>query len=243
MKVKIKLLTPVPRHSEFVQITHDAQKIEDILNAKLTKLAISLQKLERQDPYNMLIANDYREKAATSIRRAVEQIYQLAGNYAADFTKKEYFTTGTDISAIASLAEDYNSIFWGRLQRFTSDNSQANQVKPEFIIRMTTASLTQETLRKAIIIKSQSILNPPIITTSAAEEEDDLIDVPAELEQTPQVVYVWVTSQDDKVCRICSGFEGQAWPLDNADAIPDIPDDTHPNCRCIIQLSEAESIT
>jgi hypothetical protein len=222
----IRLLSKLPRHSEQLQISRDSRKIEDVLNEKLIMLVQSIQKLEKQDQFTEFLANDYREKVNTSFRQAVERIYQVAGTYASEFTNREYFTTTTDLGHIQRLSFDYMSIFYDRLSRHVINSTEEKPIRPEFIVKMTTANMTQDTLRQAIIAKSQQILTPPAIITTAAEGDNE-------------IVYVWITSQDDKVCPICSGYEGQAWAFDNSASIPDIPDDTHPNCRCVIQLAEA----
>ena len=143
------------------------------------------------------------------------------------------------MDTISRLTQSYTSIFYSRLQRFIiniNPQEKESAIRPEFIVGMTTATMTQDVMRQAIITKSQQVLNPVAITT-AAEGDNNILDTIIN-----PVVYVWVTSQDDKVCPICSGYEGQAWAFEDSMDIPDIPDDTHPNCRCTLQLSEAEFI-
>lgn len=229
----IRLRRPLPKHAEQIKISQDAQQIENKLNAKLIILVKSLQKLNLQIQPNILYNLDYREKITSSIRQAVERIYQIAGTYASEFTGREYFTTRTDLDTIEQLSLTYNDVFVSRLSRFVFASSEENPKQSiENIVNMTTATLTQNVMRTAIIAKSQQILNP--ITISAASETDISNAIDA-----VNVVYVWVTSQDDRVCPICAPHEGQAWAFNDYPDIPDIPDDTHPNCRCMIQLSEA----
>jgi len=234
---RLRLLSPVPRDSEQLQISKDSRVIENQLNEKLITIVKQLQKLQMQpiDIYNI----DFREKIQTTLRHATERIYQIAGNYAAEFSAREYYTTKTDLDTIERLTRIYSDVFFGRVARFIIPSNETQQeqkqVKPEFIVKMTTATLTQDTMRQAIIAKSQQILNKVAITTAAF---GDNIEENAAI----SIVYVWVTSQDDKVCPICSAYEGQAWPSDDTASIPEIPDSTHPNCRCTIQLSEAEVI-
>ena len=234
---KLRLLSKVPRHSEQLQISTDSRKIEDELNLKLISLVKQIQKLQMEQA-DMFYSVEYRQRIDSTFRSGIEQIYKVAASYAASFTKRDYFTTRADLDTISRLTQSYTSIFYGRLQRFVINiNPQETQskVRPEFIVGMTTATMTQDVMRQAIITKSQQVLNPVAITT-AAEGDSDILDT------INPVVYVWVTSRDDKVCPICSGYEGQAWAFEDSASIPDIPDDTHPNCRCTLQLSEAEFI-
>lgn len=229
---KIKLLSKIPRHSEQLQISKDSRIIENTLNEKLIVLVKALQKLQMEQA-DMFYSVEYRQRIYSTFRSGIEQIYQVAASYSANFVKGDYFTTRADLDTIERLTQSYVSIFYSRLQRFIiAVNSQETPIKPNFIVNMTTATMTQEVMREAIITKSQQILNPVTITTAAEGDTPTAV----------QIVYVWVTSQDDKVCPICSVYEGQVWPSDDTASIPDIPDQTHPNCRCTLQLSEAEVI-
>jgi Phage Mu protein F like protein len=51
------------------------------------------------------------------------------------------------------------------------------------------------------------------------------------------VVWTLVTMKDEKVCEICKDLETQDWDLDDPN-VPDIPEDTHPNCRCRMAFAE-----
>lgn len=241
---QLRLKTAIPRDSEQLQISKDSRKVEQVLNEKLITLVQSLQKLKEQG--NPLAYSDYREKINTSIRRAVEHTYRIAAEYASNFSKREYYTTWQDLESITNISQSYAVLFNNRIQRFIisvnpSETREQTKKKPsaEFIVNMLTANMTQDVMKQAVVNKSQQILNPVTITTAAETITDaEILDT-----ITNPVVYVWVTSRDDRVCRICSGYEGEAWAYNDAASIPDIPDDTHPNCRCILQLAEAEFIS
>lgn len=200
-------------------------------------LVKQLQKLQMEQA-DLFYSVEYRQRINSTFRSGIEQIYKTAASYAANFTQRDYFTTRTDLDEIDRLTYTYVSLFYSRLQRFIiSVNSQETPIKPDLIVNMTTATMTQDVMRQAIIAKSQQIINPVTITTAAVEADIEILD---RLENP--VVYVWVTSEDDRVCPVCSRYEGQAWAYEDSMDIPEIPDDTHPNCRCVLQLSEAEFI-
>lgn len=232
---KIRLLSQVPKHSEALQISQETKEVEDQLNEKLIVLVQSLQKLEKQS--GIIIANnDYRKSMEDHIHSSIEQIYRIAATYVSEFSGQPYYTTRTDVNEIQRLCNDYSSLLFARLQRntFADISDKKAVIRPDYIVKFTTANMTVQTMRQAIITKSQNMLTPFTVTTAALGDNNTDTDT--------EIVYVWVTSQDDKVCPICSRYEGQAWSFNDVDSIPDIPDDTHPNCRCIIQLSEAEVI-
>lgn len=233
----IKLRRPIAKHSEQLQISKDNQKIENELNNKLSSLVTSLEKLQKLERSDFLYNLDYKEQINSILRSGIERIYQNTGRYVGEFTKREYYTTRTDLDNIQKLSEFYSNLFFSRLSRNIISDYQTEQkpINPSLIVKFTTARLTQETMRQAIIAKSQQIINKVTLTTAATTEDIDILDT-----LTNPVVYVWTTSHDDSVCPICSGYEGQAWAFEDSNSIPDIPDDTHPNCRCMLQLAEAE---
>jgi SPP1 gp7 family putative phage head morphogenesis protein len=54
------------------------------------------------------------------------------------------------------------------------------------------------------------------------------------------VVYMWVTTIDERTCPLCVSLHGQTWDLNDAASIPNIPDQTHLSCRCRILLVESD---
>lgn len=239
---RIKLLSKVPKYSEQLQISKDSREIEDKLNTKLIPLVNQLQKLQMLGSDDMFYNLDFRQRINSAFRGGIEQIYKIAASYVAEFSSRDYFTTRTDLDTINRITQTYVSLFLSRLQRFIISGylpEQGRIIKPEFIVSMTTSTMTQDVMRQAIIAKSQQILSPATLTTAALEADNAENAAIMDTILNP-VVYVWVTSQDDKVCPICAGYEGIAWAYEDAASIPDIPDDTHLNCRCTLQLSEAE---
>jgi hypothetical protein len=51
------------------------------------------------------------------------------------------------------------------------------------------------------------------------------------------IVWTFVTMDDERVCEECRDLETQQWDLDDP-TVPNIPDDTHPNCRCRMAFAE-----
>ncbi len=61
-------------------------------------------------------------------------------------------------------------------------------------------------------------------------------------EEEAAMSFVLVTVQDERVCDICRGLEFESWALADPD-MPKLPDDTHPNCRCVLLLAETQEET
>jgi SPP1 gp7 family putative phage head morphogenesis protein len=54
------------------------------------------------------------------------------------------------------------------------------------------------------------------------------------------VVYMWITTIDERTCQYCVSLHGSTWDLTEADLIPVIPDETHYSCRCRVMLVESQ---
>lgn len=51
---------------------------------------------------------------------------------------------------------------------------------------------------------------------------------------------IWMTSQDERVCPICSSHDGEHVGIGDIDAAP--PNSSHPGCRCWLQPEVDESL-
>ena len=83
-----------------------------------------------------------------------------------------------------------------------------------------------------------TLIATSILALSTLTKLDQL---PAE-EGTPVRKLVWVTEQDDKVCVICLGLQGQEWDEGDSNLPIPGPDSSHYNCRCRLMLKMGEDI-
>jgi hypothetical protein len=83
-------------------------------------------------------------------------------------------------------------------------------------------------LKQAVIQK--------VITGRIPESQYELTNL-AKTEEEAALSFVFITQHDELVCEICRGMEFQSWAAGDPD-FPNIPDDTHENCRCIMLLAE-----
>lgn len=249
VKSKIRIVTKIPKYAENHPISIGSQEAENILNAKLLIVVRHLEQLKFKGDMSAYYDNEYRIAADRAIRAATEDIYRNSANYGAKFAKSEYYTTNKDIENITRLAETFQRVFWGRVNRFVFDRdietpkyestqgpargikpATKSAITPEFIVKVTTAMLTTQTMKVAMVSKVSEIkLQSNVITTSS------IVGHPVDPSQTQlKTAFRWITARDDRVCPICSQLEGQVWPLEESFDIPDPDSDTHPNCRCIV---------
>jgi hypothetical protein len=140
----------------------------------------------------------------------------------------------------------------GLIEEMTLPNDQFN---PNFIVNSLSIAITSQALNEATKTKAGELLPPsPIITTSPSAYlmnpelqagttykslKDRVLSDPTSTD-TNQIVYMWVTTIDERTCPICIGLHGQTWDITEVDLIPNIPDDTHYNCRCRVMLVESQ---
>lgn len=202
------------------------------------------------------------------IRSYVQQSFQLGTKYVSDIARVEPRLTESDILAIKQMTDSFCYRFWARVQmqifemkisssglieEMTLPNDEFN---PNFIVNSLSIAITSQALNEATKTKASELLllpPSPIITTATTQSPNMQQELTAgttykSLQQrilspidiTNPVVYMWVTTIDERTCPICIALHGQTWDIDNADEIPDIPDQTHYNCRCRIMLVESQ---
>jgi hypothetical protein len=201
------------------------------------------------------------------IRSYVQQSFELGTKYVSDIARLEPRLTESDILAIKQMTDSFVFRFWARVQmqifqlkisdsglieEMTLPNDQFN---PNFIVNSLSIAITSQALNEATKTKAGELLPPsPIITTSPSAYlmnpelqagttykslKDRVLSDPTSTD-TNQIVYMWVTTIDERTCPICIGLHGQTWDISEVDLIPNIPDDTHYNCRCRVMLVESQ---
>lgn len=202
------------------------------------------------------------------IRSYVQQSFQLGTKYVSDIARAEPRLTESDILAIKQMTDSFVFRFWARVQmqifemkisssglieEMTLPNDEFN---PNFIVNSLSIAITSQALNEATKTKATELLllpPSPIITTATTQQPNMQQELTAgttykslqqrilsPIDVTNPVVYMWVTTIDERTCPICIALHGQTWDIDNADDIPNIPDDTHYNCRCRIMLVESQ---
>jgi hypothetical protein len=110
--------------------------------------------------------------------------------------------------------------------------TQPVDMQPPFSGQELQAGTTYKSL-KARILSGY----PAKTKVSITPEEITITPPPIDI---PGVVYMWVTTIDERTCPLCMSLHGQTWDINEVDLIPDIPDGTHYNCRCRVMLVESQ---
>lgn len=100
------------------------------------------------------------------------------------------------------------------------------------------AGTTYKSIQQRVSAEVQREFPGSTFTSEGTYPTNTLIINPPPLDIS--VVYMWVTTIDERTCEYCVSLHGQTWELDDSDSIPNIPDETHPNCRCRIMLVESD---
>jgi len=203
------------------------------------------------------------------IRSYVQQSFELGAKYVADIARLEPRLTESDILAIKQMTDSFCFRFWARVQmqifqlnvtssglieEMTLPNDQFN---PNFIVNSLSIAITTQALNEATKTKAVELLPPSPVTTTTQPVNMQPHIVAGELQagttykslkdriiSEPQVdnpiVYMWVTTIDERTCPVCISLHGSTWDISEVDLIPDIPDSTHYNCRCRVMLVESQ---
>ena len=204
-----------------------------IIETQLRQIEADLTKslLELKSPSFLLT----EIKAKQLIWNKVMDVYHIASDYVFDF-----FGFGVSIND-----KDY----WD-MRKITDDVYRTWITGGSLESAM--IALTSITLAKAVKSKASQITNTIQMLTGARAtttlphmkqieqtipsgivQDNPLIDLTDE--QVNTVFLVWKTEQDSKVCPICQALEGQEWEPDDP-TIPTPVIDSHPNCRCRLEL-------
>lgn len=175
------------------------------------------------------IKQQYQKEIHDLLRYGIEDAYFQGLEYSDKALGQRQPVTVKDIQRIDQMTQNAEVRFWALV-------SKAEPIK-EFSFSFFISAIS--TLISDIITRS---LNT---ATLANLEPLDPIDY----QSTVQVMFV--TRQDEKVCQICEPYNNNVYDIDDSSK-PEIPDDTHPNCRCryvvyqdgkpIIEVKKHESI-
>lgn len=150
----------------------------------------------------------------------------------------------------------------GLIEEMTLPNDQFN---PNFIVNSLSIAITSQALNEATKTKAGELLllpPSPIVSTQTTQpivnmQPQSMVELQAgttykslkdrilstsstSLDIVNPVVYMWVTTIDERTCPICIALHGQTWDISEVDLIPNIPDETHYNCRCRVMLVESQ---
>lgn len=175
------------------------------------------------------------EDARHIIREKVLEVQKIGSGYAAEFFHVQNFYAAEDFSEIGRLVDDvYRTFAYG------------GSVKSAAI------TLTSVMLAKATVNKARQIFSRYVEVRLGAimriKSMEQYVDVP-DPEDEPMIEdlappelqtglwFVWRTMGDALVCPICDALDGMEWDFEDPGSDPLTPvEDTHPNCRCRVDL-------
>lgn len=185
-----------------------ADRIQTRLERKLTDyLDIFKSMIGKTSFYE--IKQKYQKEIHNLLRFGIEDAYFQGLEYSDKALGQRQPVTTKDIERINQMTQQAENRFWGLVMK-------TEPIK-EFSFSFFISAIS--TLISDIITKS---LNT---ATLANLEPLDPIDY----QSAVQVMFV--TRDDEKVCQICQPYNNTVYDIDDSDK-PEIPDDTHPNCRC-----------
>lgn len=180
------------------------------------------------------------EIAKQLIREKVLQVQRLGAEYACNFFNLDHFYAAEDFAQVGRMTDDIYRIYayGGRMETA--------------VITLTSVMLAKATVQKARQIYSKYVLLDEYRTAAIMRmksiqkfvevpEIDNPDEEPPMIEDlTPEgptlgLFFVWRTMGDDKVCDICEPLDEMEWDFETDEPLTPVTD-THPRCRCRIDL-------
>lgn len=183
-------------------------RIIDRLDSKLSKIITQI-KDEYRNSDLFQIKQKYDDEVERLVRFAIEDSYFTGLDYSDKAIKQRQPVTVKDIQRLDMLTEEGVRRFWNIVMRM-------DKVK-EFSFSMVLSLIS--TIISDIVTKSVNVA-----TLGNLEPIR-----PIDYQSAVQVMFK--TREDEKVCPICEPLNNNVYDI-NDPSKPEIPDDTHHNCRC-----------
>lgn len=196
-----------------------------------------LRRIERE-----LIEELKEQKNAEGARRVIRekalQVERIGSGYACNFFGIENFYAAEDFAEITRIVEDVRRTFMygGNLQ------SAAITLTSVMLARATVNKAKQISYKLGAIMRMKSLQD---MLTPPDEGDPDFQTIEQMTPDAPAtgLWFVWRTMNDALVCPICDALDGMQWDFEDPNVDSEILTpvvDTHPNCRCRIDLERRE---
>ena len=155
------------------------------------------------------IKQQYQKEIHDLLRYGIEDAYFEGLEYSDKALGQRQPITVKDIQRIDQMVQQAENRFWALVSR----TEPIKEFSFSFFISAI-ASMISDVITKSLNTATLANLEPIN---------------PIDYQSTVQVMFV--TRNDEKVCEICQPYDNLVYDI-NDSSKPEIPDDTHPNCRC-----------
>jgi hypothetical protein len=232
-------------------------------------LEIKLRQIEKELAASLELGQEQdggmtEQEAKVMIRNKALEVYKFGIAYVCKFFNVKPFYEVGDFAPIGKITDDVYRIwvYGGRLDSALislTSITLAKAIKSKSLQIVSNPQyymLTAKVVRPKVatprpVVKSVTL--PPIeedFTSDITDNTDivsiDNVDTTSDnTDSTDNQLHslmVWVTENDALVCTLyCEPLEGKTWEIDDPD-IPEPVNDTHPNCRCRLELQNQEDL-
>jgi hypothetical protein len=188
-----------------------ADDVSDNLERELKKFArqFSRKLIAGDNIFN--IRSEFDKDIDDLIQVSVQRSYTAGLDYVGKVRDGEQPMIQQDLVNIKNISDELRDRFWGMLSQFEPKKSK--EFDFTVILNMITA-LSSDMMTKSLY---QSTISGAVQVQQDPEQ--------------PDILTEFVTRRDFRVCPICEPLDGLMFKLGDPNQ-PNIPDDTHPRCRC-----------
>lgn len=168
------------------------------------------------------------------------EIQRIGSGYAADFFGVENFYAAEDFAEIGRLTDDVFRTYW-----YGGSIKSAAITLTSVMLARSTISKARQIHSRLVEVKLGAIMRMKSLQKYVAvpdPDEEPMIEDLQPVSLKSGLWFVWRTMGDALVCNICDALDGMDWDFEDPAADPLTPViDTHPNCRCRLDLERRES--
>lgn len=205
--------------------TQDNDKIQEEFELRLQDLANKISK-EKKAGKTM---DEMRTKHLVEVRAMIDKFLQDSYLNGKSYVGKSHKTfipiSHQDISLLEKLSIKYETRFWALIEHaeFDTANEFLGNLLGNFVSMFVSDAVTD------------TINSSSLITLGQTKDLEKILaqELPAGefVFSTDELEVQFTTRRDHKVCPICEPLDGRRFKMDDTSK-PNIPEDTHPNCRC-----------
>jgi len=177
----------------------------------------------------------YKQEVGSIIAIAVRESYLLGFSYIEQSQNRTVeFSNNLSLEMNKLIAEGIKD-FWSSIEKlmFTNQNKELGIKFRKFTVKLDASDMhydnfIQNAIQKLIQVVTNTITQASLTKSTVSAAQSINFSTPLRSEQ---IMLIFVSERDSKVCPICLNLDGRTYnPGDPT--MPEIPDDTHPNCRC-----------
>ncbi len=230
---KLPELTEIKQHLSVIerldiddsQTTKKNDEIQDSTDLRLSYIANIIKNKKKAGKNIDELREAHFVEVKSLLQKTVQDSYLNGKSYVGKSNKIFVPLTVEDVQEMEELVDKFEARFWGIIE-----NAELDTKVKEFL-----GSLLADFVSMLVSDMVTDVINKASLKTLKQNQQftQTLLQISKKgtftFDDTLQVMFV--SRRDDRVCPICEPLDGKKYDIDDSSK-PNIPEDTHPRCRC-----------